>query len=95
MIIFWVSLFIHCAQPTQEFDNALVFFTAADMRYYIEDVNSSAGHFMGGLAAIKKADYSPSTFIKYYVGKIKVKSEYYRDDERGGEYFLRKSLILN
>jgi len=53
-IIFWVSLFIHCTQPNQEFDNAFVFVTAADMRYYIQDVNSSARHFMGALTAIKQ-----------------------------------------
>jgi hypothetical protein len=61
LIIFWVSLLFQCTQPDQQFENALEFITAADMRYYIEDVNPSARHFMGALVAIKKA--GPGKFL--------------------------------
>jgi len=43
----------------------------------------------------KNANYSASTFIKFYVGKKQVKADIYRDDGRGGEYTMRKTLILN
>lgn len=42
----------------------------------------------------KNANYAASTFIKYYVGKNKIKAEFYRDNGRGGVYSLRKTLIL-
>ena len=41
------------------------------------------------------ANYASSTFMKFYVGDNKTKVDIYRDDARGGEYFLRKSLILH
>jgi hypothetical protein len=53
-VIFWVLLFIHSAQPDQEFDNAFVFVTAADMLYYIQNINSSARYFMRVSAGNKK-----------------------------------------
>ena len=43
----------------------------------------------------KNANYAASTFIKFYVGKKRVRAEIYRDDGRGGEYSLRKTLILD
>jgi hypothetical protein len=43
----------------------------------------------------KNANYAASTFIKFYVGKKRIKAEIYRDDRRGGEYSLKKTLILN
>ena len=43
----------------------------------------------------KNANYAASTFIKFYVGKKQVKAEIYRDDGRGGEYTMKKTLILN
>jgi hypothetical protein len=43
----------------------------------------------------ENANYARSTFIKFYVGKSKVKIEFYRDDGRGGEYSLRKTIFLN
>jgi hypothetical protein len=42
----------------------------------------------------KNANYAASNFIKFYVGKNKIKAEFYRDDGRGGVYSLRKTLIL-
>jgi hypothetical protein len=43
----------------------------------------------------KNANYSASTFIKFFAGKTRIKAEIYRDDGKGGEYTLKKSLILN
>ena len=43
----------------------------------------------------KNANYAASTFIKFYIGRYKVKAEIYRDDGRGGKYSLKKTLILN
>jgi hypothetical protein len=43
----------------------------------------------------ENANYAASTFIKFYVGKNKIKAEFYRDDGRGGVYSLRKILILS
>jgi len=43
----------------------------------------------------KSANYTPSTFIKFYIGKHQVKADFYRDDGKGGEYGLKQSLILN
>jgi hypothetical protein len=42
----------------------------------------------------ENANYAASNFIKFYVGKNKIKAEFYRDDGRGGVYSLRKTLIL-
>ena len=43
----------------------------------------------------KNANYSASTFIKFFAGKTRIKAEIYRDDGRGGEYTLKKTLVLN
>ncbi len=42
----------------------------------------------------RNVNYAASTFIKFYVGKNKLKAEFYRDDGRGGEYSLRYTLML-
>ncbi len=42
----------------------------------------------------ENANYAASNFIKFYVGKNKIKAEFYRDNGRGGVYSLRKTLIL-
>jgi len=42
----------------------------------------------------QNANYAASTFIKFYVGREKVKAEIYRDDGRGGKYALKKTLML-
>jgi len=43
----------------------------------------------------KGANYAPSTFIKFYMGKNKIKAEFYRDDGRGGDYSLKESIIID
>jgi len=43
----------------------------------------------------ESVDWSRSTFIKVFVGKEKIKLNFYRDDARGGLYLLRNSLILD
>jgi len=43
----------------------------------------------------KNANYAASTFIKFYIGKKRMKAEIYRDDARGGEYRLKKTIFLN
>jgi hypothetical protein len=43
----------------------------------------------------KNANYAHSTFIKFYVDGSKIKIEFYRDDGRGGEYSLRRTVFLN
>jgi len=42
----------------------------------------------------KYSMYRKSTFMKFYVGKNKVKVEIYRDDAHGGPYQLREMVIL-
>ncbi|MCK5077327.1 MAG: metallophosphoesterase [Calditrichia bacterium] len=43
---------------------------------------------------LESANLARSTFMKFYVGDKNTKVEIYRDDANGGEYFLRKSIIL-
>jgi len=42
----------------------------------------------------KNANYARSTFIKFYVSESMIKAEFYRDDGRGGDYSLMKTLLL-
>jgi len=53
LVLILFLLIFSCHQTTGEFENAFEFITAADMRNYVMNVNSSARHFMGALEAMK------------------------------------------
>jgi hypothetical protein len=59
VVIIW-SIFCSC-QRGSDFDHAFEFITAADMRYFIMDENSTAKHFIGALQEIREV--GPGNFI--------------------------------
>lgn len=80
ILVFVLFLPLFSCQSDSEFDNAFEFITAADMRNYIFDQNSTAKHFMGALEAIKEVgpgnfiistgDIDPPTMVKMAIDSI-------------------------